>query len=150
MSINAAVKVAKPSGKLWMKIANAVKRPVRLIFLEFVCVLSRFKFWWWGFSSSGISLSITPMNKIPRKNTQIVFVSPTSFIEVGINSIKDMYIITPAEKPRESERYFNFGFLMQYAIHPPNVVESPARKVRINAAKTLLNPSILNLKTLIF
>jgi len=60
-----------------------------------------------------------------------------SFIPSGSNSMKDTKIITPAEKPKDTERKVGLGFLKKIAIMQPNVVDNPANKETRRAIKKM-------------
>src|SRR5699024_6107553 len=53
----------------------------------------------------------------------------------GMSSIKETYIITPADKPRAADRKRVFVFCVRKAIRLPMPVESPAIKVSPNAQR---------------
>lgn len=45
----------------------------------------------------------------------------------GINSINDMYIMTPAEKPKEADKKLVFVFFVKRAAREPIPVDKPAK-----------------------
>lgn len=49
--------------------------------------------------------------------------------------MKEIYIITPAEKPSPKERILRLSFLLKNAITEPIAVENPAKMVKIIAIK---------------
>ncbi|GAI40428.1 unnamed protein product, partial [marine sediment metagenome] len=54
--------------------------------------------------SWGTSISITAMNRMPIKKAILAVAKPISLIAVPRSSVKEMYIITPAEKPSRVAR----------------------------------------------
>jgi hypothetical protein len=86
------------------------------------------------------------IRNIPQKNE--IAVNPTdnwglfvvSKYEVasGKSSTKEMYIITPALKPKEIERNRLFVLFAKNAIALPMPVDNPARSVSEKANKTVL------------
>mgnify|MGYP006417663805 CR=1 FL=1 len=92
-----------------------------------------------------------PIRNIPPKkaamDTQCPREAPSSFASdawaEGIISMKDMYIITPAEKPREMARAFVLVCFRKKARKLPTPVARPANRVRRKAVRTLENSIIL-------
>ena len=77
-SCRAETNVASPSGKLCTAMASAVSTPMRINFCgrgapSRSLSTSRAS---WGFSSEGISLSITAMSSMPPKNAATVAQAP--------------------------------------------------------------------------
>ncbi|AHY39522.1 hypothetical protein CJ8421_01305 [Campylobacter jejuni subsp. jejuni CG8421] len=58
---------------------------------------------------------------------------------MGKISIKEMYIITPAEKPSPKESTLKSSFLEKKAIIEPIAVEKPAKRVNSIAIKICSN-----------
>ena len=74
--------------------------------------------------------SIIPINAIPKKNRIFVGINPTLFKELGRSSIKDRYIIAPADRPRKKLNDFLLNSLIKRNIRLPIRVDIPARKAR--------------------
>ena len=77
MLSTAEVKVAMPSGKLWMPMASAVITPMRISL--------GLRGWWsisstlwasWGFSNEGTSRSMMPISRMPAKKLATVTTVP--------------------------------------------------------------------------
>ena len=77
MLSTADVKVAIPSGKLWMPMANAVIMPMRISLGLRGCLSISSTIWAsWGFSNEGTSRSMTPMSRMPAKKLTTVTIIP--------------------------------------------------------------------------
>ena len=161
VSFRALINVARPSGKLWMAMAMAVKRPILYRLLKFSAKpgVSISSVLWasCGFSNDGTSLSIIAMMAMPAKNdatvAQYPWTGPSSSsrdsFAFGNISTNETYIITPAEKPRPAESIFVFVLFAKNARALPTPVARPANIVNPKAIKTCFS-SIFSQRFLFF
>ena len=138
----AETKVANPSGKLWMAMARAVNTPMRISFRAGGAASScSTSFTSWGFFSAGISLSIMAMNSMPPKKAATVAQLPGRCPSWAVRadwalakiSIMETYTMTPAEKPKLTDKNRRLVRLANRAIKLPMPVLNPAKRVKRNA-----------------
>jgi hypothetical protein len=73
------MKVARPSGKLWMAMASAENTPIRIslaLSCSLLVAIFRCTFNSWGFSYDGTNSSMIPISNIPAKKDITVNIYP--------------------------------------------------------------------------
>ena len=101
----------------------------------------------WGFSAEGISLSMMAMSSMPAKNAPTVAQLPARVPNWAASeawaleriSLMETYTMTPAEKPRETERNLRLVWRLRNATRLPMPVLRPANRVSKKAYNTLVS-----------
>ena len=152
-SLSAPMKVAIPSGKLWMAMARADMTPSFLRAAAFPdcsesCIISVAAVLAFrvspvascGFSYSGTRKSIRVIRPMPPKNARSTHTlalsspaDPAALWASGYSSASEMNIITPAERPSAAARKLLLNLLRNNIIAPPSPVAAPASSVSVSA-----------------